>query len=50
MSFPDPRYHGADGEASATFRPADHEPELTCPSGNTAPDLATGASGGGAIR
>ena len=44
MSYPEPRYHGADGEVSATYRPADHEPELTYPSGNTTHYLATGAS------
>jgi mannose-6-phosphate isomerase-like protein (cupin superfamily) len=43
MSYPEPRYHGA-GEASATYRPADHAPELTYPNGNTAHYLATGAS------
>jgi mannose-6-phosphate isomerase-like protein (cupin superfamily) len=46
-SYPEPRYHGATGEASATYRPADHAPELTYPSGNTAHYLATGASTGG---
>ena len=44
MSYPEPRYHGAGGEVSATYRPADHDPELTYPTGNTAHYLATGAS------
>ena len=44
MSYPEPRYHGAGGEASATYRPANHGPELTYPNGNTAHYLATGAS------
>ena len=44
MSYPDPRYHGTTGEASASYRPADHPPELIYPSGNTAHYLATGAS------
>ena len=47
MSYPDPTYLGEGGEASATFRPADHAPELTYASGNTAHYLATGASTGG---
>lgn len=44
MSYPEPRYHGASGEQTATFRPADHAPEVTYPTGNTAHYLATGAS------
>jgi mannose-6-phosphate isomerase-like protein (cupin superfamily) len=44
MSYPEPRYHGAGGEASATYRPADQPPELTYPNGNTAHYLATGAT------
>ena len=47
MSYPEPRYHGETGEASATHRPTDHQPELTYPNGNTAHYLATGASTGG---
>src|SRR5260370_27638460 len=47
MSYPDPRYHGTTGEASASYRPAGHAPELTYPSGNSAHYLATGASTGG---
>ena len=47
MSYPEPRYLGEGGEISATYRPADHEPELTYPSGNTAHYLATGASTNG---
>lgn len=43
MSYPEPRYLGEGGEASAIHRPADHPPELRYPSGNTAHYLATGA-------
>ena len=44
MSYPEPRYLGETGEVSAAFRRADHEPELTYPSGGTVHYLATGAS------
>ncbi|GGQ11903.1 cupin domain-containing protein [Streptosporangium pseudovulgare] len=44
MTYPEPRYLGADGEISATYRPAGHEPELTYHSGNTVHYLATGAT------
>ena len=44
MSYPEPRYHGAAGETSATYRPADQGPDLTYPNGNTAHYLATGAT------
>jgi hypothetical protein len=45
MSYPEPRYLGASGEVSATYRRADHEPELTFrETGNTVHYLATGAS------
>lgn len=47
MSYPGRRYLGEGGEPSATYRMADHEPELTYPSGNTAHYLATGASTNG---
>ncbi|GAA3423476.1 cupin domain-containing protein [Streptosporangium sandarakinum] len=47
MTYPEPRYLGADGEISATYRPADHEPELTYHSGNTVHYLATGATTNG---
>jgi mannose-6-phosphate isomerase-like protein (cupin superfamily) len=47
MSYPDPRYTGDTGEKSATFRSADHEPELTFPNGNTVHYLAKGTSTGG---
>jgi len=43
MSYPDPRYHGAAGEVSATLRRADAEPDFTYPSGNTVDYLATGS-------
>ena len=42
MSYPEPRYAGETGEASATYRPADHAPEITYPNGTTAHYLATG--------
>jgi mannose-6-phosphate isomerase-like protein (cupin superfamily) len=44
MSYPEPRYLGEGGEVSATYRGADHEPEVTYPSGNTAHYLATGST------
>lgn len=47
MSYPEPRYHGAGGEISALYRPADTPPELTQASGGSAGYLATGASTGG---
>ena len=47
MSYPEPRYHGATGEVSATVRPAGAPSELTYASGNTCDYLATGASTGG---
>jgi mannose-6-phosphate isomerase-like protein (cupin superfamily) len=46
MSYPDARYLGDTGEASAVHRAADHEPELIMRSG-TASYLATGASTNG---
>ena len=42
MSYPDPRYLGQSGEASATYRPSDHEPELVYPNGTRCHYLATG--------
>ena len=47
MSYPEPRYHGDGGEASATFRPHGAPPDITYASGGTADYLATGASTGG---
>jgi mannose-6-phosphate isomerase-like protein (cupin superfamily) len=47
VTYPEPRHLGSDGEASATYRPAAHPPEITYASGNTAHYLATGASTGG---
>jgi mannose-6-phosphate isomerase-like protein (cupin superfamily) len=44
MSYPEPRYHGASGEASASIRRHDEQPELTYPNGVTAHYLSTGAS------
>lgn len=47
MSYPDPRYLGIDGEASATFRPAAGAPDLVYPNGNTVHYLATAEATGG---
>jgi len=47
MSYPEPRYHGEGGEATATIRAASAPPDLTYPSGNTCDYLATGASTNG---
>jgi mannose-6-phosphate isomerase-like protein (cupin superfamily) len=44
MTYPDPRYLGETGEASATYRPSATPPDLIYASGNTADYLATGAS------
>jgi mannose-6-phosphate isomerase-like protein (cupin superfamily) len=42
MSYPEPRYHGDTGEASATYRPVASSPEVVYPNGNTVHYLATG--------
>ena len=42
MSYPEPRYHGDTGEASATYRPVGSSPEVVYPNGNTVHYLATG--------
>jgi mannose-6-phosphate isomerase-like protein (cupin superfamily) len=47
MSYPPARYHGEDGEVSAVYRPADHEPDLVYESGNAVHYLATGAATNG---
>jgi mannose-6-phosphate isomerase-like protein (cupin superfamily) len=44
VTYPEPRYLGAKGEISATYRPAGQQPELTYASGTTVHYLATGAS------
>ena len=44
MSYPEPRYHGATGEVTATYRPADAPPEVAYEGGTTARYLATGAT------
>ena len=44
VTYPEPRYQGEDGEVSAVYRPADHQPDLTYPNGNTVHYLATGAA------
>jgi mannose-6-phosphate isomerase-like protein (cupin superfamily) len=47
MSYPEPKYHGDNGEVSATLRRADQASELVYPSGVEVSYLATGASTGG---
>ena len=47
MSYPPPAYDGAEGEISATFRPAGTDPDIVYPTGGTAHYLATGATTGG---
>ena len=47
MSYPDPLYHGDSGLLNAAFRPHDHPPELTYPTGGTVHYLSTGDSTGG---
>ena len=47
MSYPDARYMGEEGEISATFRPADQEPELTIGWSTAIRYLATGESTNG---
>jgi mannose-6-phosphate isomerase-like protein (cupin superfamily) len=44
MTYPEPRYHGAAGEPSATLRPAGAPPDLVHANGTTVDYLATGAS------
>jgi quercetin dioxygenase-like cupin family protein len=44
LRYPEPRYTGEPGLVNATFRPADHEPELRYRSGGRVHYLATGAS------
>lgn len=44
MSYPEPRFLGEAGLASARFRPATAGPDLVYPSGGTADYLATGAA------
>jgi mannose-6-phosphate isomerase-like protein (cupin superfamily) len=47
MSYPPPRYHGEAGEATASLRRHDHQPELVNTSGGSVHYLATGAATGG---
>lgn len=44
MSYPEPVYLGEPGLVNATFRPANHDPEVRYRAGGTAHYLATGAS------
>ena len=47
LSYPEPRYHGAQGEVTATVRPTETGAEVVYPNGNRVRYLATGASTGG---
>lgn len=47
LSYPEPRYDGAEGEVSAAYRPSEQEPELTYPSGVKVDYLTTGVATGG---
>lgn len=47
MSYPEPRYHGEAGEATATVRRTSAPADITYPNGTTADYLATGASSDG---
>jgi mannose-6-phosphate isomerase-like protein (cupin superfamily) len=47
VSYPEPRYLGAAGAVSATYRPASAPPELTYGGGSAAHYLATGATTSG---
>lgn len=47
MSYPEPRYHGHNGEASATLRRSDHGPEIVYPNGTRTHYLARGDQTGG---
>lgn len=42
MSYPEPRYLGPSGEATATYRAADQAPDLVYPNGTRCHYLATG--------
>jgi mannose-6-phosphate isomerase-like protein (cupin superfamily) len=47
MTYPEVRYQGETGEITAWLRRADHEPDLTYPSGGSVHYLATGELTGG---
>jgi mannose-6-phosphate isomerase-like protein (cupin superfamily) len=47
MTYPDPRYDGPAGEATATYRPTDQGADLVYPNGTTVDYLATRTSTGG---
>ena len=42
MSYPEPRYLGPAGEATATYRPIEQDPDLVYPNGTRCHYLATG--------
>ena len=47
MSYPEPRYHGAQGDVTTVVRRTDTGPEVVYPNGNRVRYLATGTSTGG---
>ncbi|MCP2339913.1 cupin domain-containing protein [Actinomadura rupiterrae] len=47
MTYPEPKYLGEGGEASATYRPSTTDPDYVYDSGTRVHYLATGASTGG---
>jgi mannose-6-phosphate isomerase-like protein (cupin superfamily) len=47
MTYPPPRYHGPEGDVSATYRPDGTAPELVYPNGTRVHYLSSGASTGG---
>ncbi len=47
MTYPEPRYLGDTGEISSSYRPADHDPEVTYGTISQAHYLATGAATNG---
>jgi quercetin dioxygenase-like cupin family protein len=49
LPYPEPRYRGETGEASARFRSADAAPEVSNPGGTTVHYLATGAGTDGQL-
>ncbi|MFI0773462.1 cupin domain-containing protein [Streptomyces sp. NPDC021212] len=47
FAYPEPRYHGTEGEVNAVFRRADTPPDISAPGGSSTHYLATSASTGG---
>ena len=50
LPYPEPRYRGRTGEASARLRSAGAAPEVSNPGGTTVHYLATGAGTDGQLR